>query len=231
MIDQLKKVSKGVFTAITLATLISCSGSRESYETIDPFENLTPKSSSLELPPDLLDTSSEAVTTQALTAEDVVPTILGVTSHDDGQKKWLEVAAPAEKVWPRIVEYWGLLGATLVKVDPKTGIMETDWVQQLSEEESEKKRKGLGGTNLVFSILADITDQETALDKYTLRVERANSSNTLVYLSHRGTKKIQIGSSSIGTHPSWEWVETGEDGEKVSILLQAISYQLNPENV
>ena len=209
--------------------LVSCSGSRNSYETINPNETLKPAQTKLELPPDLIHSSNgNVVTQQQYTEQDVLPEVLGITTHNDGPKRWLEVEAPAEKVWPRLLEYWGTLGATLVVADSKTGIMETDWVKQAENEDGPSGK--LGKSNLVVSILSNIIDQDTALDKYIVRIERSESSSTLVYLTHRGSKKIKIGSSTVATHPEWEWVETGEDPEKVKIVLQSITYSLNPEN-
>ena len=216
---------KHAFICITAIAISSCSGSRESFETIDPASTeLTPSQTRLELPPDLLSTSSKALTTEALTEDDVVPEILGVTTHENENERWLEIDAPAEEVWPKLVEYWAVLGASLVVSDPQTGIMETNWVHQQSEEKS----KGLRGSNLLVSLLSRITDEETSLEKYTLRIERKENSTTLVYLGHRGSKKIQIGTSSIARDPEWEWVETGEDKEKVRTILQSISYRLDP---
>lgn len=215
--------------------LVACSGSRDKYDTINPKDGgkgITlggkPKSK-LELPPDLVNTSNATIVQlEEYTEANVVPETIGVTVQKNGDERWLEIDAPAEEVWPKLVRYWGLLGAKLVVNDPKTGIMETDWVHQ--EKDDDKKKGGFAGTNLLISLLVDITDQETSLDKYTMRVERQNGNQTLVYLSHRGSKKIQIGQSSIASHLEWEWVETEQDPEKVRIVLQSVSYSFDPES-
>jgi len=225
MTDFKSIIKPGLACTITLF-LIACSGTPESYPTIDPeAPALKPVKTSLELPPDLIHTSSEAVLHKELTEDDVVPETIGISVQSDGQSRWLEILAPPEVVWPRLVNYWGVLGASLVVNDPKTGIMETDWVHQEEKHDDEKK------INLLVSIFVSITDQETSLDKYTLRVERKETNTTLVFISHRGSKKIQIGTSSIATHPEWEWVETDENSEKVRIVMQSIRYSLDPENV
>jgi uncharacterized lipoprotein len=222
---------KLIVTCSLSVFLIACGGKAGSktYPTIDPeAPALKPVKTSLELPPDLIGTANDAVIQQDLTEADVIPDIIGISFQSDGSSRWLEIDAPAEEVWPRLVTYWGILGASLVVNDPKSGIMETDWVHQ---EETGSEKNGFFKSNLLVSIFTDITDQETSLDKYTLRIERKDHSKTLVFLSHRGSKKLQVGTSSIATHPEWEWVETDENQEKVQTVLQSIGYSLDPENV
>ena len=227
---MLKPRQTNLYFVCALALMLSaCAGTKESHPTIDPLGTIKPINSSLELPPDLIESSSDEIVAQqkVLSEDDVVPVTIGITVVEDSNGRWLEVDAPAEDVWPKLVRYWVGLGATLVVNDPKAGIMETEWVKQQDEGDGSSR---LGKSNLIVSILKDITDQSTSLDKYTLRIERKAGEKTGVFISHRGSKKIQIGTTSVATFPEWEWVETEEDPEKVRIVLQSISYNLNPEN-
>ncbi len=221
-----RSILKLIGVCIFTISLVACSSSRD-YKSINPkAKAVKPIDSALELPPDLIDSANDSVVYKQLTEEDVVPEQVGVRVIDDGQKRWLEIDAPAEEVWTKLVNYWGNLGALLVVNDPKTGIMETEWVH---EEKNPDGKGSIGNSNILVGILTDISNQDTSLDKYTVRVERTVDAKSHVYLGHRGSKKIQIGKASIATQPKWEWVETDEDPEKVKTILQSIRYNLNPD--
>ena len=208
-------------------TLTGCNTISEERETIDLGTDLRPKKTRLELPPDLIDTTREVIVNRNFTEEEVVPQTVGITMLDNGTERWLEIDAPAEQVWPKLVNYWGEIGAPLILADPETGIMETDWVQQ--DKNATRKKKGVTG-NILISILTDITDQVTSLDKYTLRMERKDNMKTLVYLAHRGSKKIQTVRATMLNNAEWDWVETGQDPEKIRLVMQSIRYRLKLEN-
>lgn len=207
-------------------TLIGCSTISEERETIDLNTDLKPKKTRLELPPDLVSTTNDVIANRDFTDEEVIPQTVGITILDNGNERWLEINASAELVWPKLVNYWGEIGAPLILADPETGIMETDWVQQ------EKKTKNKTGItkNVLIGILVDITDQVTSLDKYTLRMERKEKTKTLVYLTHRGSRKIQTSKATRTTNAKWDWVETEQDAEKVRLVIQSIRYRLKLEN-
>ena len=207
-------------------TLTGCNTISEERETIDLGTDLKPKKTRLELPPDLIDTTNEVIVNRSFTEEEVIPQTVGITMLDNGTERWLEIDAPAEQVWPKLVNYWGEIGAPLILADPETGIMETDWVQQ--DKKATKKKEITG--NVIISILTDITDQVTSLDKYTLRMERKDNAKTLVYLAHRGSKKIQTVRATMVNNAEWDWVETGQDPEKIRLVMQSIRYRLKLEN-
>ena len=210
-------------------TLTGCNTITEERETIDLGTDLKPKKTRLELPPDLINTTNEVIVNRIFTEEDVIPQTVGITILDNGNERWLEIDASAEQVWPKLVNYWGEIGAPLILADPETGIMETDWVQQEQDKKATKK-KGIAGDNVLISILTDITDQVTSLDKYTLRMERKDNMKTLVYLAHRGSKKIQTVRATMIDNAEWDWVETGQDPEKIRLVLQSIRYRLKLES-
>ena len=227
MMNRTNSPFKYIAVYFVALTLTGCNTISEERETIDLGTDLKPKKTRLELPPDLVDTTTEVIVNRNFTEEEVVPQTVGITMLDNGTERWLEIDAPAEQVWPKLVNYWGEIGAPLILANPETGIMETDWVQQ--DKRATRKKKGVTG-NILISILTDITDQVTSLDKYTLRMERKDDMKTLVYLGHRGSKKIQTSRATMLSNAEWDWVETGQDPEKIRLVMQSIRYRLKLEN-
>ncbi|HSH43102.1 MAG TPA: outer membrane protein assembly factor BamC [Arenicellales bacterium] len=209
-----------------LGALLAACGNTKEYRTIEPGQETERSRARLELPPDLAGTSSDRL--QATTAdqsaepEEVLPETEGLTIERHDAEGWLEVEAPAEQVWRRLVAHWGALGVDLVVSDPKAGIMETDWVAPAKSEKEDDSFH----TTLVKQFLGRLVDETTALDKYTITLERLDENRTRVDVAHRGIKKIQTQRATIATNAQWEWVETEEDPDKIRRALSSIVYGL-----
>jgi uncharacterized lipoprotein len=205
--------------------LTACGGT-QTYSSIDPGAQPARSRANLELPPDLVQTSSDslaAAAEQDASSEQVLPDTAAIEVERNDAEGWLDVQAPADRVWNRLVSHWGSLGVDLIVADPKGGIMETDWVKPArSEEES-----GPLSRNYVGKFLGRVVDTPTSLDKYTIRLERKSDSETRVHVSHRGVRKIQTEEASVARNAQWEWVETAEDPDKVRRALSSIVYGLD----
>jgi outer membrane protein assembly factor BamC len=95
------------------------------------------------------------------------------------------VDAPAEQVFPIVVDFWKDLGFTLSTESAQTGIVETDWAENRAKAPASGLRRLVGG------ILDGMFDSGER-DKYRSRLERAGNS-TEIYISHRGTRELATG--------------------------------------
>ncbi len=115
----------------------------------------------------------------------VLPTNNRVRIERLGNTRYLVVDAPAEQVFPIVVDFWKELGFTLAIESPQTGVVETDWAENRAKAPASGIRKLLGG---VIDGMFDSGER----DKYRSRLERAGNS-TEIYISHRGTKELATG--------------------------------------
>lgn len=209
-----------------LALSLAACGNVKEYSSIEPSQAPERSRANLEMPPDLLETSSDRLAAQATqdarVEQEVLPEPKGLHIERNDQEGWVEVDAPVETVWRRLEAHWGALGVDLVVSDPKAGIMETDWVEPATSRDQDS---GLGGT-LVKQFLGKLVDETTALDKYTIRVERIAEGKTRIHVEHRGIKKIQTQKTTIATNAKWEWVETEENPAKIKRAMSSIVYGL-----
>ena len=198
---------------------------------------------SLQVPPDLLASSNEKVrenvedaekspsenaasvslvnlqtqnTAQRVAVEEVLPEIIGASIERDSARAWLKVDAEAEVVWQKLTEFWEFQKVELVTRTPRAGLMETDWFTK-----DDLKKKGSVG-QAASDLLAALTSSRTALDKYTLRLERVSPGGTNVYVSHRRRERIATEYNNQSRPNEYEWVEREQDAEKVAQLLQAM---------
>jgi outer membrane protein assembly factor BamC len=211
---------------LVLAFFLAACGNTDTYSSIEPGQESARSRANLELPPDLSTTSSDALAANQAAAEarseEVLPEPEGLDVKRNDAEGWLEVDAPADQVWRRLIAHWGALGVDLVVSNPGEGIMETDWVKPATAEKEESHL----GQVLVDQFLGKLFDENTALDKYTLTLQRLDENRTRIDVAHRGIKKIQTQRSSVGTNADWDWVETEEDPAKIKRALSSIVYGL-----
>ena len=174
--------------------------------------------SSLEVPPDLMETTSEEITAakaaqDELNRQEVLPESYPTVLVEDGEAAWLEIKASPQQVWQRVIGYWQAIGVGLVLNQPQTGTMETGWIQP------EQKP---GAISALFAGL-----NEAGYDKYRVRLERAGDNETRLYVDHTWAQKILV--TYPVKDPDSTWVETA-DPEKALNLLKAVAFELDPEN-
>lgn len=175
-------------------------------------------SASLEVPPDLMATTSEEITAakaeqEALQGREVLPESYPTELVQDGDKRWLEIKASPDQVWKRMIGYWEALGVGLVLNQPQTGTMETGWI--------EPERK----PGVITALFAGMND--AGYDKYRVRLERAGEDGTRLYVDHTWAQKILV--TYPVKDPDSTWVET-EDPEKELNLLKAVAFEMDPAN-
>ncbi len=133
-------------------------------------------------------TAAQAPGTAAASA--LLPQSTDVRVERSGDKRWLVVKAPPEKVWPRVREFWLEGGMVLKMENPSIGIMETDWAENRSNIPEGFIRRFLErvSTRLYAS---------TTRDKFRTRLERAaEPGSTEVYVSHRGAEEVAQGETT-----------------------------------
>lgn len=223
--------------ALALA-LVACGPSKSDFGSLEPGTSPSAERhrANLELPPDLVDSSSDAVRANQVNQADqaaretqqVLPEIEDLSIERNDDEGWLEVDADADVVWQRLVQHWDSLDIELVQANPRIGVMETDWV--LPEEARERQARDRFLGNILDTLLDDIFNQATALDKYTIQLERRETERTRINVAHKGLKKIQTQEPTKQYNEEFEWVETEEEPEKIKRALTSIAYGLNGDS-
>ena len=113
----------------------------------------------------------------------VLPQSTSMQIHSQGTLRWLEVAAPAETLWPQIRDFWRTVGIDVKRDEPRIGIMETEWAQNRAGLPLNWFNKALS------SVFKDGYDAGTR-DRYKVRLEKPSASTTRIYLTHKGAEKV-----------------------------------------
>ena len=223
-----------IFTVLVAALLLlSCSSnSKESEEgrrgkdsrdenSLFSIQKKNTGRAALAVPPDLLASSNDKVQESqegdAGPGYEVLPEVIGATIQTDHSRSWLEIDADADVVWRKLTEFWVFEEIELAIYLPETGLMETDWFVR-----SKSAPAGAGIAAIAVELFDTFAARRTALDKFTVRLERNSAGGTNLYVSHRSRKKIEKTFQNLNKASEYEWVEREQDPEKVAQLLQAI---------
>lgn len=220
------RLSPKYLCPLVLAFSLAACDTTQEYASIDPGSETARSRARLEVPPDLVSTSSDSLIQsqqQVETSEEVLPEPEGLGVERNDQEGWVQAQAPADQVWNRLISHWGALGVDLLVANPKTGVMETEWVKP---PKSKHEGSQSFADNTLDKLLGRLIDSPTSLDKFILRLEKVEDDLTRVYVSHKGLKKIQTVEASVARNAEWEWVETDEDPEKVKRALSSVIYGL-----
>lgn len=103
-----------------------------------------------------------------------------------GSQRWLVVKAPPEKIWPVVREFWTDLGFAVRVEDPKTGVMETEWVDPSNLTKDEK-----GNYLEKFQGWLDKLEGLNKRQKFRTRLDRGEDTGvTEIYMSHRSLSDV-----------------------------------------
>ena len=234
---SVRSILQSVTTVVLVSALIGCGsfGSRPEPEKtnthghkkldseksgrLQKFLDSRGNDSSLTVPPDLLETSNDAISrahadSEKRRSEAVLPDVVGAKIVSVGDRKWLEIETSADRVWSRLTEYWAQEQVGFSSYNPKAGIMETEWIEQDAPEK--------GSRGVAKALFSRVIGKGTAHDKFSLRLEKASENLTRVFVSHRATKKKEQANRAPVKLANFEWVEIADDPEKVAELLQII---------
>lgn len=189
----------------SLSLMAACS-SFGNFDVTDRVDYKGSKSiNSLEVPPDLSSPNYDTtyanipgggVSASALARGEgqgdsraVLPSNAGIKMMRDGNVRWVQIAAPAEVIWPRLQGFWRSLGIGVRRDEPRVGIMETEWAENRAEIPLDPIRKSFGKA---FSGMFDAGSR----DRFKVRLERPSQQVTNVYISHERAEEYVSGTGS-----------------------------------
>ena len=118
---------------------------------------------------------------------DVLPATEAVVVKKSGDVRWLVVQAPPEMIWSTIEGFWQDAGFELAQVEPKIGLIETEWAENRADIPED-------GIRRLLRNVVDFAYSAPTRDKFRVRVERGAEPNTSeIYLSHQGVKQVSRG--------------------------------------
>jgi outer membrane protein assembly factor BamC len=231
MLNELKvaKVNIVFISVLGLFFLASCTSTLNG-ESIDYKSQGEKKIPSLAIPPDLSTSNPEkryavadgtatlsqynSATSKAKKEDSkntVTPTQAGIRIEKDGQRRWIVVSKPANEVYPKIKSFWEDTGFLLITDSPATGIMETDWAENRAKIPQDMIRRFLGkALDSIYS-----TGER---DKFRTRLEKNTTTETEVYVTHRGAEEKLVGSNPTQAD-STMWTARASDPELEAEML------------
>ncbi|MDH5536509.1 MAG: outer membrane protein assembly factor BamC, partial [Betaproteobacteria bacterium] len=128
-------------------------------------------------------------------ATSLLPLLDGMRVERDGDKRWLVVNEPPDKIWPLLKAFWQENGFLIAREIPEAGVMETEWAENRAKIPDSWVRRTLG------SILESLHSTGER-DKYRARLEPAPGGGTEIYISHRGLAEVFV--SEDRTQTAWQ---------------------------
>jgi len=192
------------------------------------------KQSSLAVPPNLLDESSDQrslppqggetslsalqqVQKVAPNAPTVVPPVSGMHIQRDGTERWLVVSDRSpEDVWPQVRRFWQAQGFLLVVDARDKGVMETDW-----NETHPKISDGLIRNTLSMATGNAYVAAER--NKYRTRLEAAPNGGTYVFISQKGMREALTGTNNDSTQWQAKPNDPALEGEYLKRLMASLA--------
>ncbi len=157
---------------------------------------------------------------QAKQAEAVLPAQPGITLEQDGNQRWLVVAAKPDQVWPKVREFWTSNGFALKRDDPTIGIMETDWVENRADIPQD-------GLRALLKKYLDILYSAPTRDRFRVRLERTADGNaTEIYLTHSGVEEVAVGGASASASNTYLWQRRPSNPELEAEMLNRLTVYL-----
>ena len=128
---------------------------------------------------------------------EVLPQLYGVqVIEQPSALPYIRVAADTSTVWAAVKKYFENNGIRLKTQEPAIGLMETDWLENLSD----LPRTGFSG--LLNSIIS-LTHDSGTRDRYRIRFARESDNTTSVTLVYsQAEEKAVRGQQQIAQHPA-----------------------------
>ena len=133
----------------------------------------------------------------------------GIKLIRDGTNQWLEINAPAEKLWSQLRVFFTEVGFEIKREDINLGIIETNWLENRVDIP----------TNWLAKLFKKLYSSGL-MDKYRARLEKTNDPNvTLIFITHQGLE--EVGAENSGD----EVIKTVWQPRKSDPELEAEMYQ------
>ena len=149
----------------------------------------------------------------------VLPQVDKVRVERSGNQRWLVVAAPADKLWDTVKDFWQETGFIISIERPEAGVMETDWAENRAKIGDDIIRNTLGR-------LLDSLYSTGERDKFRTRFEPgATPGTTDVFVSHRAMEEVYTSSAKDDTR----WQPRAADPELEAEMLRRLMVRLGSE--
>ena len=135
-------------------------------------------------------------------ASAVLPQRNDMRIERDGDLRWLVIDMPPDQAFSKVSDFWTESGFVLDVVDPKAGLLVTNWAENRAKIPESWIRQALG------SILDGLWDSGTR-DKFRTRIERSTTpGRTEIYISHQHMEEV---ASQTSTKTDVRWMNGRED--------------------
>lgn len=148
-----------------------------------------------------------------LTQVAVLPDYPGIEVKRDGLRRWLVVSESAEALFPKVEEFWYQNGFNLEVIDPKAGLMVTNWAENRAKIPESWMRQLLG-------TLIDQVYDSGQRDKFRTVFER-DGDKTIIYISHQTMVETRYGIEA--DQVRWEWGKE-DPGLNAAMLARLMVY-------
>ena len=150
----------------------------------------------------------------------VLPQVDKVRVERSGTQRWLVVAAPADKLWDSVKDFWQETGFIINVERPDAGLMETDWAENRAKIPDDIIRNTIGK-------LLDSLYSTGERDKFRTRFEPGSEPGTTdVFISHRGMEEVYTSSAKDDTR----WQPRPPDPELEAEMLRRLMVRLGSDD-
>lgn len=163
--------------------------------------------------------ADRAPAAQALNSA-VLPQVDKVRVERSGTQRWLVVAAPADKLWDSVKDFWQETGFIINVERPEAGLMETDWAENRAKIPDEIIRNTIGK-------FLDSMYSTGERDKFRTRFEAGSEPGTTdIFVSHRGMEEVYTSSAKEDTR----WQPRPPDPELEAEMLRRLMVRLGSDD-
>ena len=149
----------------------------------------------------------------------VLPTVDKVRVERSGNQRWLVVAAPPDKLWDNVKDFWQETGFVINLERPDAGVMETDWAENRAKIDDDIIRNTIGK-------LLDSLYSTGERDKFRTRFEPGSEPGTIdIFISHRGMEEVYTSSAKDETR----WQPRPPDPELEAEMLRRLMVRLGSD--
>lgn len=149
----------------------------------------------------------------------VLPQVDKVRVERSGNQRWLVVAAPADKLWDTVKDFWQETGFIISIERPEAGVMETDWAENRAKIGDDMVRNALGR-------LLDSLYSTGERDKFRTRFEPGTTPGTTdIFVSHRSMEEVYTSTAKEDTR----WQPRAADPELEAEMLRRLMVRLGSE--
>lgn len=198
---------------LIVSIVLALAGCSSNSGSIGPGYQSARAQGSLELPPDLINSTNSGITnsTAQATEDIVLPAIEGITIEGAGLQRFLKVAATPGNTWTKMLDFVSRNNLPILTESKREGTLETDWVGDASNDSETKTR--------MRTLLGSLAGRSPINNKYKFWLERLDENNTAVHVEHTKLTEISIFPKNDRESFKSGWEEsTGNEFQVVEML-------------